>query len=375
MKVGLQLRKPQNWQDFETLCKKLWGEIWECPEIKKNGRAGQNQHGVDIFGIPKGEAQYYGIQCKGKDEYTHKQLTKEEIDREVKRAKNFHPPLKKLYFVTTANKDSETEKIVRMKDVENRKNGLFEIHLFSWEDIVELIDENKQTHDWYLKSQNFKFRKKVKVTFQGGSEQIEIIVPFLKKVFHYKQRPVRPVDSIIHDLLITDIAKISDLGLSVRDPLANPGFNESFCRFRLCFENVGDSVVENLKIFLNFEGDFESVHVCNKASNFFSSHENYNIYINNDTRSGIVKPWLAYNPLVQKDSFCSDVICLKPFHARSSEVVISWNLISTDYSDDGRLLLKLRTELKETEETIFVDHPAKEGKVEKIEDLITYKLK
>ena len=43
------IRPPENWQDFETLCKKLFGEMWGCPNtIKKNGRSGQTQCGVDI---------------------------------------------------------------------------------------------------------------------------------------------------------------------------------------------------------------------------------------------------------------------------------------------------------------------------------------
>ena len=67
-----QIRKPENWQDFEKLCKKLWGEIWNCPDtIKRNGRLGQSQRGVDVYGIPKGESHYYGIQCKGKNDYTN----------------------------------------------------------------------------------------------------------------------------------------------------------------------------------------------------------------------------------------------------------------------------------------------------------------
>ena len=74
MKASKTLRKPKNWQDFETLCKKLWGEIWQCPEIQKNGRLGQNQNGVDIYGKPKGEDEYYGIQCKGK-EYTSQSIS------------------------------------------------------------------------------------------------------------------------------------------------------------------------------------------------------------------------------------------------------------------------------------------------------------
>lgn len=159
------LRRPDNWQDFETLCKKLWGEIWNCSEIKKNGRSGQLQNGIDVYGTPFGENDYYGIQCKGKDEYTSKQFTESEILREINLAKNFKPALKKLYLATTAVKDVAIEEFVRECDLENRNLGLFEVHIYSWEDIVELIDENKQTHDWYVKSQGFKQHKQVKISF------------------------------------------------------------------------------------------------------------------------------------------------------------------------------------------------------------------
>ncbi|WP_339699267.1 hypothetical protein [uncultured Marixanthomonas sp.] len=58
MKISQSLPPPDNWKDFERLCKKLWGEIWDCPEITMNGRNGQNQSGIDISGIPKGEDSY-----------------------------------------------------------------------------------------------------------------------------------------------------------------------------------------------------------------------------------------------------------------------------------------------------------------------------
>ena len=127
-----QFAKPENWQDFESLCKILWGEIWDCSEIKKNGRSGQEQHGVDIYGVPQGESKYFGIQCKGKDDYTKSKLTSKEIDEEVKKAKNSKPVLKKLYFATTANKDSVLEEYIREKDLLNRAEGSFEIPLLSW---------------------------------------------------------------------------------------------------------------------------------------------------------------------------------------------------------------------------------------------------
>lgn len=84
MKAPIQIQPPENWQDFETLCKKLWGEIWHCTDtIKKNGRSGQNQCGVDVYGAPNDGIEYYGIQCKGKDNYTQSQLTKKEVDEEI----------------------------------------------------------------------------------------------------------------------------------------------------------------------------------------------------------------------------------------------------------------------------------------------------
>ena len=116
-----QLKKPTCWQDFELLCKKLWGEIWDCSDsIKRNGRQGQNQHGIDVYALPKGETAYYGIQCKGKDEYTNAQLTKEEIDAEIEKARGFEPPLKRLIFATTANKDEKIEEYIRIKNIDNR---------------------------------------------------------------------------------------------------------------------------------------------------------------------------------------------------------------------------------------------------------------
>ncbi len=158
------LRRPSNWQDFETICKKLWGEIWNYPEIKKNGRLGQIQYGVDIYGIPYGENCFYGIQCKGKNEYLNSQFTEKEINYEIEKAKKFEPKLKKLYFATTSTKNANIEGFVRKINIENINNGFFEVHIFAWEDIVELIDENKKTYDWYLKNQKYITTKNISIS-------------------------------------------------------------------------------------------------------------------------------------------------------------------------------------------------------------------
>lgn len=89
----------KNWQDFEKLCKLLWGEIWNCSDsIKQHGRQGQAQHGVDIYAYVEKYAGYCGIQCKGKDDYTNAQLTEVEIDNEIDKAKHSLQNLKDLFL-------------------------------------------------------------------------------------------------------------------------------------------------------------------------------------------------------------------------------------------------------------------------------------
>jgi hypothetical protein len=160
--------QPENWQDFESLCKKLFGEIWNCPlKIKKNGRLGQPQAGVDVYGIPAGKEKYWGIQCKGKDTYQKKKLTEKEINDEIAKAIDFKPKLEVFIFCTTAVKDSKIEEYIRLKDIESRKNGGFEILLYSWEDIVDFIEENRNTYNWYIDNIQFKDKFDVQIDFYG----------------------------------------------------------------------------------------------------------------------------------------------------------------------------------------------------------------
>lgn len=70
MNGQILIPKPKNWQDFEQLCKVLWGEIWNCADtIQLNGRLGQTQNGVDICAYIHSEKGYYCIQCKCKEDH------------------------------------------------------------------------------------------------------------------------------------------------------------------------------------------------------------------------------------------------------------------------------------------------------------------
>ena len=56
------------------------GEKFGIVKIKK-WKTRTIPNGVDIYGMPKNDNGYYGIQCKEKDEYVHKSFTEKEIER------------------------------------------------------------------------------------------------------------------------------------------------------------------------------------------------------------------------------------------------------------------------------------------------------
>jgi hypothetical protein len=385
MEISKTLRRPSNWPDFETLCKKLWGEIWSCPEIKKNGRAGQIQNGVDIYGIPFNENEYYGIQCKGKDEYTNKQLTEGEITSEIEKAKLFQPPLKKLYFATTAIKDAVIEEFIRKKNLENRANGLFEIHIFSWEDIVELIDENKQTSDYYLKSQNYKSSKSVSITFQNGQTEMTVNPKFRKKITFFKQKiiPAQSIYNVPNPLASTAFGAIFQQSehlarltpIIVRTELAKVSINQSLCKIYFQIHNTGIEPLEEYKMFFAIKGEIQEITDDNelREGTFIMPimRRIPNISLFQDTMTGTVTPLKTI--LVGDDSFNSDKFYIKPF-PKNYEIIVSWKLISKDFKDEGELKILVDSDIEIEYKNILIEDPLKVRTVEsEIEDLLVEK--
>ncbi|MBI3351426.1 MAG: hypothetical protein HY036_02500 [Nitrospirae bacterium] len=138
---NLQIPPPANWQNFESLCCDLWAEIWKDPNTKKNGRLGQIQNGVDVCGRPNQGVKWAGVQCKGKDIFSNKMLTKKELLSEVEKAKQFVPALSEFIIATTGPKDKNIEELARKLTEENLSNSLFSIHVWSWSDIVLRLED------------------------------------------------------------------------------------------------------------------------------------------------------------------------------------------------------------------------------------------
>ena len=111
--TNAQIDAPRHWQEFEDLCADLWRRLWDDPDTQKNGRGGQPQYGVDVFGRPSRGATYEGVQCKGKDARYGKDVTEDELRAEVEKAKKFEPRISKFTLATTAPNDQKIQAVAR----------------------------------------------------------------------------------------------------------------------------------------------------------------------------------------------------------------------------------------------------------------------
>jgi len=371
MKAPKQMQKPENWQDFETLCKKLRWEIRKCPEIKKNWRSWQKQYGVDVYWVPKCENGYYWIQCKGKDEYVHAQLTKEEVDLELKKAMEFAPKLQKLYFATTANKDVNIEEYVRKKDLENRAKWLFEVHIFSREDIVDLIEENKNTYNFYMKSIDFKSHYNAEVTFNDFSVNKTEEVPFLKtkKQYKYIERSQAEQQQIKLNKMIQKTVSWAWMWMN-KEVLEN----YSLIEIRLTLSNTWSEQLDNCKIYLDFKWEIENI--SGRWVNYMIPIKDQNIdtRINDEDKSWkLEKPKKNY--LLPWDTYTFDQIYILP-KSDGWEIVIHRELLSTQLKLNWELTVQVEGKLAEHEEIIEVDTKDEE-KVETVVEnfILTNELK
>jgi len=321
---------PENWQDFETLCKKLFGEMWGCSNtIKKNGRSGQTQCGVDICGVPKGENDYWGVQCKGKDNYTNAKLTENELTEEIQKALKFQPKLNTFIFATTAVKDAKIEEYVRVKDIESRTNGGFQISLYCWEDIVDLIEENRDTYNWYVNE--IQYRNKFDIDIRVSVNELN--PKFKKSKVEYIYQPIK----------ISDFSVLMPSFLNLYFPFHSGKTNHSWCSFEVYIINSGNRVLEDWKLWLEFSNDVATIdgETQKIMGTRLYNKDTTTTWIYEEDKSILYKP-INNAPLIQKDSKSFKCLCLP--ETKSKEIKLHWQLLARDFDREGDIILKVNPE-------------------------------
>jgi len=366
------IRPPENWQDFESLCKKLFGEVWGCPyTIKKNGRLGQPQAGVDVYGKPKGVEDYWAIQCKGKDNYTNSKLTKSEIDKEIKKALTFEPKLKVYAFATTATKDVEIEKYVRIKDIESTKNGNFEIILYSWEDIADLIEEHRDTFNWYVNNLQFKEQFDTEVSFNTENDTNSFTPKFLKTITRYVERPQPELTNNIFNPL-DSIKTVQAQLIPIDNGLYGPKkINNGWCKLRVHIFNLGNKVLEDWKFWLSFDEE-SAREVDDDFTNdifMYKEHAKYRTtWAYKDEKQILFKP-IDNAPLIQKDSKVFVCYCIPKYD--SKVIKVGWQLLARDFDLEGVAEFDVVPEYEIEAKSKYVDNTNEEREEIEISDYIT----
>ena len=142
-----QISPPENGEQFEKICLDLYkAEFGDKTE--RVGRQGQSQDGVDIHVLDKD----IGIQCKKRE--FNKKITESELKKEVEKAKNFQPALKRFILATTCKRDAKIQEEARLISEEHEKQNLFSVEVHSWDEIKQFLDKHPEVYeDYYPTSQ------------------------------------------------------------------------------------------------------------------------------------------------------------------------------------------------------------------------------
>lgn len=134
-----ELRRPKDNRLFEELIRDIFAKHWNDPNVQINGRSGQKQDGIDVYGQPNRSNLWFGIQCKLREDGG---LSQSDIEHEIQMSRSFRHQLDTFIIVTTLPRDNVLQKTVeRLNEIETSQNNL-KIQIRFWEDICSLLDDH-----------------------------------------------------------------------------------------------------------------------------------------------------------------------------------------------------------------------------------------
>jgi|GEM_PF-2206418 hypothetical protein len=129
---------PASWDEFEEICLTSLKIRWTSPNLSRNGRQGQTQAGVDIYGEDD-LGRFVGVQCK----LTTGELKIGTIKDEISKAETFVPMLNCYYVATTSLPDATLQKGVRILSQERVNSGKFPVGILFWSDLIRDLTTNE----------------------------------------------------------------------------------------------------------------------------------------------------------------------------------------------------------------------------------------
>lgn len=143
----LDIPKITDGEKFEYLIRDIYRNNSEYEFVELNGRRGQSQQGVDIFARKEATGEWIGIQCKCRAK--GKNLSRSDIELEIKKAKDFNPKISTLYIYTTCDRDVKVQEITREINITLIEEKSFKIKVNFWPDIEESLKDEANFPVYY----------------------------------------------------------------------------------------------------------------------------------------------------------------------------------------------------------------------------------
>ena len=205
------LPPPNNPEEFESLCLELWRLLLKDSGAQKNGRSGQPQAGVDVFGRTEASC-WVGIQCKQKNHLLWTKVTVAELRSEVHKALKFKPPLSKFILATSGPTDVTVQKQARMLTDKHAKTGKFSVEVWSWQDIWRILHKNIATHPEFIS----KYWPSVYNTvnqLKSNSKELEQKLALVSKLQIWGASYLRRLEQIKFGIKVSELTTMEGLGL------------------------------------------------------------------------------------------------------------------------------------------------------------------
>ena len=136
----LQIPPPKDWSEFEDITLDALRIRWSSPSLEKNGRSGQPQSGVDIWGTDD-LGRPIGVQCK----LTEGDLLLHVVESELKNAELFQSPFSVFYIAIIAKTDVKIQVAVRLLSHTRALAGQCAVGIVFWESLLQNLIENPAT--------------------------------------------------------------------------------------------------------------------------------------------------------------------------------------------------------------------------------------
>ena len=136
---SMKIPPPKSWQEFEDIVLSALRLRWKSSDLTKNGRPGQKQDGVDIYGHDD-MGRLVGIQGKN----TTSGITFKVVESEIEKASSFKPTRRCLFVATSAPTDANLQKEVRLLSQHRVNEDRFPVGILFWEDIIQDLTTDEQ---------------------------------------------------------------------------------------------------------------------------------------------------------------------------------------------------------------------------------------